>query len=189
MHVPTPPKLQPRPRVERVTTALSAGDLNDLCDATDAAIEGGGGFGWITLPARDVLERYWHGITAMPSRILVVARLDQVICGAVQLVKPPVNNEAQDFVCQLTGLFLAPWSRGQGLSKMLMQRAEEVAIDEGFAVMNLDVRETQDAAIGLYESLGYTLMGRHPHYARVGGGIVAGRYYTKVIDPKRVAGS
>jgi ribosomal protein S18 acetylase RimI-like enzyme len=188
MTVSPPPKLQPRPSVERIDQPLSAGDLNDLCDATDAAIESGGGFGWVTLPARDVLERYWQGLVAMPSRILVVARLDGTICGAVQLVKPPANNEAQSFACQLTGLFLAPWARGQGLSKMLMERAEELALDAGFGVINLDVRETQGPAISLYETMGYTLVGRHPNYARVGGVIVPGRYYTKIIDPKLIAG-
>ena len=38
--------LPPEPTVE-VLEQLSPGDLNDLCDATDAAIEGGGGFGWV----------------------------------------------------------------------------------------------------------------------------------------------
>jgi ribosomal protein S18 acetylase RimI-like enzyme len=50
-------------------------------------------------------------------------------------------------------------------------------------VINLDVRETQDAAIKLYESMGYELFGRHPYYARVGDEVIEGRYYTKAIDP------
>ncbi len=38
---------------------LSDLDLADLCDATEAAIIDGGGFGWLTPPSRHVLERYW----------------------------------------------------------------------------------------------------------------------------------
>lgn len=178
-----PVPLSPQPTVERVISALAPGDLNDLCDATDAAIEMGGGFGWVKLPARDVLERYWQGVVAMPARILVVARLDHVICGAVQMVKPPANNEAQRFALHLSGLFLAPWARGQGLAKMLLHRAEEIALDDGFGVINLDVRETQVEAIRLYERAGYQLFGTHPCYARVGNDIIPGRYYTKTIDP------
>ena len=37
--------IEPSPSVEHILE-FHAGDLNDLCDATDAAIEGGGGFGW-----------------------------------------------------------------------------------------------------------------------------------------------
>jgi ribosomal protein S18 acetylase RimI-like enzyme len=172
------------PSVERITTSLTTSDLEDLCDATDAAIESGGGFGWVSLPSRDTLERYWQGVIAMPHRVLIIARLGQAVCGAVQLVKPPVNNEAQSFICQLTGMFLAPYARGQGLSRMLMQCAEQAAVDDGFSVMNLDVRQTQGPAIGLYESLGYELIGRHPYYARVKGTVVPGLYYTKMINTR-----
>lgn len=41
--------------IELVTT-LNSADLNDLCDATDEAILAGGGFGWVQLPAREILE-------------------------------------------------------------------------------------------------------------------------------------
>ena len=37
---------------------FSAGDLSDLCEATEAAILDGGGFGWVAPPSRDVLESY-----------------------------------------------------------------------------------------------------------------------------------
>lgn len=172
----TPPTLSAG-RIE----SLSAADLNDLCDATDLAIEAGGGFGWVALPARDILERYWRGVLAMPSRRLFAARLDGVICGAAQIVLPPPNNEAQAHAVQLTGHFVAPWARGQGLSKLLLSAAETAAAQEGFSVVNLDVRETMDAAIALYESTGYTRFGEHPYYARVNGQFVRGFYYTRTL--------
>ncbi len=67
------PSIPPEPKVELLET-LTTADLNDLCDATDAAIEAGGGFGWLELPAREILERYWNGVVAMPARLLFVAR-------------------------------------------------------------------------------------------------------------------
>ncbi len=169
--------------IERVTS-LSPADMNDLCDATDAAIEGGGGFGWVNLPARDILERFWSGVMAMPTRFLFVARLDGVICGTCQLIRPPVNNEAQSLSVQLTTHFVAPWARGYGLAKKLVEEAERTALAEGFTVINLDVRETMDRAISLYESLGYNRIGMHPAYARVNGEILKGYYYYKILDPK-----
>ncbi len=178
-------ELPPAPTVERIEK-LSLNDLNDLCDATDAAIEGGGGFGWLALPSRDMLERYWQGVMTMPARILFVARLDGVICGTCQLWKPPINNEAQAHCVQLTTNFVAPWARGHGLAKMLLEEAEKVALEEEFAVINLDVRETHDLAIKLYESLGYVRFGVHPYSVRLPEKIVKSFYYYKLIDPKAV---
>lgn len=176
--------IKPVPTVELVKE-LASGDLNDLCDATDEAIKAGGGFGWISLPSREILERYWQGVLAMPARMLFVARLDGVICGTVQLITPPRNNEAQSFACTLTTNFLAPWARGHGLAKMLIQELEKKAIIEGYTVINLDVRETQLAAIRLYESLDYIHFGTHPFYAKVDNQVIKGRYYYKVIDPNQ----
>ena len=172
-----------------LATSLSTGEMQDLCDSTDAAIENGGGFGWVTLPARDILERYWHGVLTMPQRRLFLARLDGVICGTCQLMLPNRNNEAQSFAVQLTANFVAPWARGHGLARMLLVEAEKEAVSEGFGVINLDVRETQEAAIALYESMGYQMFGAHPYYARVDDEIIKGRYYTKAISPQIIADS
>ena len=49
-------------------------------------------------------------------------------------------------------------------------------------VLNLDLRDTQRAAIGLYESLGYRRWGTHPSYAQVEGRVVPGHYYYKRLD-------
>ncbi len=45
--------------------------------------------------ARDVMETYWRGVLLVPERTLFVGRLDGVIAGSAQLVRPPRNNEAQ----------------------------------------------------------------------------------------------
>ncbi len=172
--------MNPAPSVQRLRE-FSPGDLNDLCDATYAAIEQGGGFGWVKAPPRDTLERYWPGILAMPARMLFVARMDHVICGTLQLVKPPANNEAQRHAVQLTTNFVAPWARGHGLATLLLKEAEKEAHEEGFSVINLDVRETMDSAIKLYEGAGYTRIGTHPDYAHVDGKTIAGHYYFKNI--------
>lgn len=173
--------LKPEASIE-FATELSQADLNDLCDATDEAIKAGGGFGWVKLPARDILERYWQGVLTMPARMLFIARLDGVICGTAQLILPPRNNEAQSFAVNMTTNFVAPWARKHGLAKMLMEEVERKAKQEGFAVINLDVRETQEEAIHFYESVGYVHFGTHPYYARVDNQIVKGRYYYKVLD-------
>ena len=57
---------------------------------------------------------------------------------------------------------------------MLTLAVEEEARREGFTILTLDVRETQEAAIKLYESLGYERWGINPYYARVHGAYVRG---------------
>jgi ribosomal protein S18 acetylase RimI-like enzyme len=162
---------------------LTPADLNDLCDATDAAIEGGGGFGWVSLPAREVLERYWKGVLVVPERHLLLARIDGVVCGAAQLVEPSRHNEAQSFAAQLVASFVAPWARKRGAGRKLVEMAEKLAQEMGYKVLHLDVRETQEAAVSLYETLGYRRWGVNPAYAYVQGRLIAGYYYTKNIGP------
>lgn len=161
---------------------LTPSDLHDLCDATEAAIEQGGGFGWVDLPGREALEGYWNGVVAMPLRRLLVARLDGVIAGACQLVKKPANNQAQAHSVKLTMHFMAPWARGYGLASKLLETVEETALKERCHVINLDVRETMQAAIALYEKHGYQKIGSHPYYAMIDGQNVAGFYFTKNLD-------
>ncbi len=163
-------------RVERLRRA----DLADLCEATEAAILDGNGFGWLRPPPRAQLEAYWRGVLVVPERELFVARLDRVIAGSAQLLRPPPNHEARAFAATLSIHFVAPWARGYGLARALVDAVERAARDEGFEVLNLDVRETQTAAIRLYESCGFERWGTLPWYARdAEGEMIAGHFYVK----------
>lgn len=168
-------------RCEELTDA----ELAELCEATDAAIIEGGGFGWIEPQGRAALERHFRGVLLVPERELFIARLDGHVVGSAQLVRPPRNNEAQAFAAQLTHAYIAPYARGHGLARLMVRRVEERAAALGHRVLNLDVRETQTTAIALFESLGYIRWGTHPAYARVRGRTVAGHYYYKLLEPSR----
>lgn len=166
-----------------IADALSPADVNDLCDAMDAAIESGGGFGWVVPPPREVMERYWRGVLVVPERNLLLARLDGVVCGAVQLVEPSRHNEAQSFSASLLAAFVAPWARGRGVGRKMIETAEKLAFEMGYRVLQLDVRETQESAIHLYESMGYRRWGTNPAYALAAGRMISGYYYSKQIGP------
>jgi ribosomal protein S18 acetylase RimI-like enzyme len=168
-----------------IATTLAEHDLADLCEATNAAISEGGGFGWVLPQDRAVLARHFRGVLLVPDRTLFLARLDGVVVGSAQLVRPPRNNEAQAFAAALTHAYIAPYARGFGLARLLVARVEEYAAAQGFRVLNLDVRETQKSAIALFESLGYVRWGTHPAYARVDGRTVAGHFYHKLLEPGR----
>ncbi|HEY0418328.1 MAG TPA: GNAT family N-acetyltransferase [Acetobacteraceae bacterium] len=187
LHLPNPNS----PHVLAVERAaeLSDDDMAALCEATNAAILDGGGFGWVNPPDRQSLERYFRGVLLVPERALFLARLDGLIVGSAQMVRPPRNNEAQAFAAQLMHSFIAPYARGHGLARLLTTRVEEAARALGYHVLNLDVRATQEAAIALYQSMGYTAWGEHPAYARVGGVTVRGIFFYKLLQPGgRIAG-
>ncbi|TDQ81990.1 ribosomal protein S18 acetylase RimI-like enzyme [Dongia mobilis] len=164
-----------------IVSELKRGELEELCEATEAAIAAGGGFGWLKPPHRNILEVFWKGVTLVPDRALFVAKLDGIIAGSAQLVRPTRNNEAQAHSAQLTTSFVAPWARGHGLARQLTLAVEREARTRGARVLNLDVRETQGAAIQLYRSLGFHEIGRHPRYAMVDGQFVAGLYFWKSL--------
>jgi RimJ/RimL family protein N-acetyltransferase len=176
------PDTKPELNVERATE-LSDDDLAALCEAADAAIIEGGGFGWIKPPGRQALERYFRGVLLVPERELFIARLNGVPVGSAQLVRPPRNNEAQAFSATLMHSFIAPYARGHGLARLLTQRVEDGARALGYFCLNLDVRETQEVAIRLYKSLGYEHWGSHPVYARVEGRMVQGQFFYKLLKP------
>ncbi|MCH8111643.1 MAG: GNAT family N-acetyltransferase [Proteobacteria bacterium] len=162
-------------------TELKGADLEDICQATEEAIRDGLGFDWVKPPVRETLEAYWRGVLLVPERELVVGRGDGTIAGTAQFVKPTANNEAGAFNCTLTTFFVAPWARGHGLARDMLTEFEKRAKKEGLTQISLDVRETQQAAIALYESAGYVRWGVKEKYALVDGKFIRGCFYTKDI--------
>ena len=71
---------------------LSRVDLQELCDATEEAILAGGGFGWISPPSLKTLQDYWKGVLLIPERVLIIGKLDNVVAGSAQLIKPAKNK-------------------------------------------------------------------------------------------------
>ena len=160
---------------------LTERDIHELSDAAEVAILAGGGFGWLSPPPKSVMEDYWRGVQMIPDRHLILARLDKVIAGSCQIVRPPKNNEAQKFACQLTTFFVAPWARGHGLAQMIVAEAEALAKSEGFLMINLDVRATQDRAIQSFEARNFKRYATNDYYAKVNGAYVPGYYYHKEL--------
>ena len=160
---------------------LTERDINELSDAAEAAILSGGGFGWLLPPPKSVMEDYWRGVQMIPDRHLIIARLDKVIAGSCQITRPPKNNEAQKFSCQLTTFFVAPWARGHGLAQMIVAESEALAKSEGFFMINLDVRATQNRAIQSFEARGFKRYATNNYYAKVGNDYVLGFYYHKEL--------
>lgn len=158
-------------------------DLSDLCQATEDAIADGIGFNWVVPPIREVLEAYWKGVTMVPERSLFVARLDGALVGSVQLIRPSKSKETSAFCAQIESHFVAPWARGHGLAKQLLEAAEHQAANDGFTTVKLDVRATQNKAITLYRESNYLEWGVLPNYEFVNGSMVSGHFFYKELKP------
>lgn len=168
--------------VEKIT-AFKGSDLPDLCQATEDAIRDGIGFNWMMPPAHETLEGYWKGVLMVPERILFAGRFEGNLAASIQLIKPSISKETSAFSASIEGHFVAPWARGHGLAKMLLEAAEHEAAKLGFSTLLLNVRATQTKAITLYRETHYQEWGVLPHYEYVGGSMVPGHYFYKELTP------
>ena len=158
---------------------LSEVDLADLCNITEQAVNAGGGFGWLRVPRREILNQYWKKITLDNLNNLIVGRLNVVIAGTLQLSYEAPNIESRKNIAQIKRHFVAPWARGYGLAKSMIDFSEEIAKEENIKSIQMSVRETQDAAIKLFSSKGYNVWGENPYYAFINGNFIKGIYFYK----------
>ncbi len=160
---------------------LTEVDLADLCNITEQAVNAGGGFGWLRVPRREILNQYWKKITNDHLNNLIVGRLNGVIAGTLQLSYEAPNIESRKNIAQIKRQFVAPWARGYGLAKAMIDFSEKKAKEENIKSIQLSVRETQDAAIQLFSSKDYEVWGENPFYAFINGSFVKGIYFYKNI--------
>ena len=174
--------LNPVVTVERLETFKSS-DVDDLCECLEQTMEDGLGFSigfkQTIAPSRERLESYWKGVLLVPDRELYVGRLDGMIAASIQMIKPSPSNQVQSFAVYAREHFVAPWARGHGLAKFLLAAVEDSARVQGYKIVKLEVRSSQDGAIALYENLGYKRWGVLDKYEMVDGKYVAGYFYYK----------
>ncbi len=164
-------------------TELKSSELSELCQATTDAIRDGIGFNWMAPPMTETLESYWKGVLMVPSRSLFIGKLDNVVAASIQLVRPSKTKETSAFAATIEAHFVAPWARGHGLAKTLLDAAERQAAKDGFSVINLSVRETQERALSVYRDHGYVEWGTMPYYEYVNAGMVSGHHFYKKLEP------
>ena len=154
-------------------------DLADLCNITEQSIKAGGGFGWIEVPTREKLKNHWTSVVLLSTNKLIVGRLNGAIAGALQLSFQPEKNEAQKNISRIQSHFVAPWARGYGLAKSMIDHSISISKENNSKSIQLDIRETQEAAIKLFESKGFVKWGENPSYAFINGSFIKGFYYYK----------
>jgi ribosomal protein S18 acetylase RimI-like enzyme len=172
-------------KIEKLTE-FQGTDLNDICEATESTILDSKiglniGLKRSEPPVRERLEKYWKGVLLVPERQLIVGRIDGVIASSVQLIKPGPNNQTSSFAGSLDQHFVAPWARGHGFAKLLLQRAEIEAKKSGLSMLRLRVNAQLDNAILMYESSGFKRWGTLDKYEIIDGKMTAGHFYYKEL--------
>lgn len=86
---------------------------------------------------------------------------------------------------ELLRLAVAPERRRQGIARSLLIVGHAAVGALGVETVFLEVRETNAAARGLYESLGYGVVGRRLHYYKDGTGALVYRLRLSTKPAKR----
>lgn len=161
---------------------LEDDELDALAEATRAAVADGEDIAWLTPPPVDKLRAFWKGVLSAPRRQLIIGRFKGRIAGAVQLVLPGAIHEAGAHQGTIETFFVAPFARGHGLARALLEKAEQLARRQQLIVLDLSIRADRARAIELVERLGYRRWAEKPHYALIDGRFHPGYFYTKTLD-------
>ncbi len=162
--------------------SLEDEELDALAVATREAVADGEDIAWLTPPPKEKLRAFWKGVLSAPRRQLVVGRFKGRIAGAVQLVLPGTIHEAGAHQGTIETFFVAPFARGHGLARCLLEKAEALARAQHLIVLDLSIRADRRRAIELVERLGYRRWAEKPHYALIDGRFHTGYFYTKTLD-------
>lgn len=153
------------------TRRLSASDLDpalpDLADILHACVCDGASVGFILPFAPDTARAFWSDKVFPAVRsggtCLWAAYSDGKLAGTVQLgVDLPPNQPHRADVAKL---LVHPDHRRKGLARHLMAALETEARRLGKQLLVLDTR-SGDAALPLYQDLGFQIAGEIPGYCR-----------------------
>jgi RimJ/RimL family protein N-acetyltransferase len=112
-------------------------------------------------------RRYLRAIRRHSHAAVFVAETADGIVGRISLARD--THPASEHVADL-GLMVAASHRRQGIGRALMDAAEAWAREVGVHKLELHVFPYNEAAIALYEGMGYEREGyRRDHYRRVDG--------------------
>lgn len=157
---------QPAVTIHVLSRAEALAAQPRLAELLQDAVDDGASVGYLApLSAADAAG-YWSPLIAgldPAQRRLLVAMVDGVIAGAVQLVletRPNGNHRAE-----VAKLLVHTGYRRRGVATTLMHALETEARTAGRTLLVLDT-QTGEPAEGLYLALGYMRTGIVPGYAR-----------------------
>jgi ribosomal protein S18 acetylase RimI-like enzyme len=116
-----------------------------------------------------------------PPMAHLVAELDGRLTGYIRL-RPVTPLPENAHVLGIVGLAVAPGARRRGVASALLAAAEQLARTRGTRKLSLRVLSTNEAAMCLYERLGFQREG-----IQRGEFLIGGRYVDELLMAKHLA--
>jgi ribosomal protein S18 acetylase RimI-like enzyme len=152
--------------VAAIDPAGLAKSVERLAQILHACVHEGASIGFVMPFDRSEARAYWLDRVAAPhaagGKLLLVATLGDDIGGTAQLDLDSMPSKRHH--AEVSKVLVDPAFRRAGVGRALMQEIERHADREGRWLLTLDT--AGDAAEALYRSLGYSLAGAIPNYAR-----------------------
>ena len=142
-------------------------EIDMLADVLRAIVYDGAGVSFVVPFSIDESRTFWRdavmpAVRARTRRVLLARNADRIV-GTVQLDLTTIPNQRHR--ADVLKLLVHPSARRAGTARALMIALEELARKEGRSLLTLDTW-TGSHAEALYRSLGYTVVGVIPRYAR-----------------------
>ena len=152
---------------DRAGAAPLDDDLDALAEVLHAVVHDGAGVSFVVPFSIDEARAFWidrvlPGVRA-GTRHVLVARRDGRIVGTVQIDCATPPNQIHR--AEVLKMLVHPSARRRGIARALMLALEPVAREERRTLLTLDTW-TGRSAEQLYRSIGYTVVGVIPRFAR-----------------------
>ncbi len=156
----------PPPTIVTLDPAAFGRCLDRLAEILQASVREGASVGFVLPFSLDEARAYWRDRVAPAhaagGKVVLAAVLGDEVVGTAQLdfdAMPSKRHHAE-----VSKVLVDPRFRRAGVARALMAEIERRATEDGRWLLTLDT--AGDAAETLYRSLGYTLAGTIPLYAR-----------------------
>ncbi len=156
----------PPPTIVTLDPAAFGRCLDRLAEILQASVREGASVGFVLPFSLDEARAYWRDRVAPAhaagGKVVLAAVLGDEVVGTAQLdfdAMPSKRHHAE-----VSKVLVDPRFRRTGVARALMAEIERRATEDGRWLLTLDT--AGDAAETLYRSLGYTLAGTIPLYAR-----------------------
>jgi ribosomal protein S18 acetylase RimI-like enzyme len=153
-------------KVVALEPAALAKTVERLTQILHACVHEGASIGFVVPFDQSEARAYWLERVAAPhaagSKLVLIATLGGAIAGTAQLDLDSMPSKRHH--AEVSKVLVDPAFRRAGVARSLMQEIERHAAREGRWLLTLDT--AGDAAEALYRSLGYSLAGAIPNYAR-----------------------
>ena len=152
--------------VAAIDPAALAKTVERLAQILQACVHEGASVGFVMPFERSEARAYWLDRVvashAAGGKLVLIATLGADIAGTAQLDLDSMPSKRHH--AEVSKVLVDPAFRRAGVARALMEEIERHAARKGRWLLTLDT--AGDAAEALYSSLGYSLAGTIPHYAR-----------------------